>query len=219
MALLHLIRHGQASFGAEEYDALSPRGHDQARHLAHILPQPDHLICGAMRRHVETVAPFGAASIDPRWDEFDHLDVIAAYRPDLASVAALRRAVTDAPNPRRAFQNIYEAATRRWASGHHDSDHRETRCAFCARVRDALADVGAKLGKSDTAYAVTSGGPIAAMVQVALGLSEDATRGIEKTLVNCGVTTVSVRPGALQLISLNEHLHLGAIDANLITFR
>jgi len=219
MARLHFIRRGQASFGADEYDVLSPRGHDQARHLAQNLPQPYHLISGAMRRHVETVTPFGTAPEDARWNEIDYLDVIAAYRPELDSIAALRKAVADAPNPHRAFQDIYEAATNRWASGTYDSDYTESRSTFRARVRDALVDVVAKLEKPDTAYVVTSGGPIVAIVQDALGLSEDATRGIEKTLVNCGVTTLSVRSGASHLISLNEHLHLGAIDANLITYR
>jgi broad specificity phosphatase PhoE len=219
MARLHLIRHGQASFGADNYDALSARGHEQARHLAQNLPQPDHLMSGRMRRHAETAAPFGTASQDAGWNEFDYLDVIAAYRPDLNSIASLRKVVADTPNPHRAFQDIYEAATKRWASGTYDGDYAESRSAFRSRVRAALAEVVAKLDKSDIAYVVTSGGPIAAIVQDTLGLSEDATRGIEKTLVNCGATTLSVRPGSSQLISLNEHQHLGAINADLITFR
>lgn len=219
MARLHLIRHGQASFGADDYDALSMRGHDQASRLSQCLPRPDHLTCGTIRRQVETAAPFGSAQKDARWNEFDYLDVIAAYRPELSSVAALRKAVADMSNPYRAFQDIYEAAVQRWATGAHDGDYVESRSAFRTRVRAALADLVTQVGKSDTAFVVTSGGPIAAIVQDALGLSEDATRGVEKTLVNCGVTTLLVRPGAFQLISLNEHQHLGAMDADLITFR
>ncbi|MEC8667907.1 MAG: histidine phosphatase family protein, partial [Pseudomonadota bacterium] len=33
MPTLYLIRHGQASFGADDYDVLSPIGHEQARAL------------------------------------------------------------------------------------------------------------------------------------------------------------------------------------------
>ena len=33
MTTLHLVRHGQASAGAADYDVLSPRGREQARHL------------------------------------------------------------------------------------------------------------------------------------------------------------------------------------------
>lgn len=219
MARLHLIRHGQASFGADDYDALSARGHEQARHIARSLPPPDQLISGGMCRHRETAAPFGTAQEDVRWNEFDYLDVITASRPDLNSHAALRNAVMGETNPHRAFQEIYETALKRWADGAHDGDYAESRLAFRSRVRAALAEIVTQIGKTDVVYVITSGGPIAALVQDALQLSESATRGIEKTLVNCGVTKLSVRPGSAQLISLNEHQHLGAIDANLITFR
>lgn len=219
MARVHLIRHGQASFGAGNYDALSATGHDQARHLAKAVSQPDQLVSGTLQRHRETAAPFGAASTDAGWNEFDYLDVLAAYRPELNSSAALRAAFADTPNPKRAFQDVYDRATTRWADGAHDGDYAESRSAFRARVRDAFAILVAGLGKGDTAYVVTSGGPIAAVVQDVLGLTEQATRAMEHVLVNCGVTTFSARSGHTRLISLNEQQHLGAIDANFITFR
>jgi broad specificity phosphatase PhoE len=55
MANIYLIRHGQASFGADNYDKLSALGHTQARHLAEYFSQrnihPSHAICGNMTRH------------------------------------------------------------------------------------------------------------------------------------------------------------------------
>ena len=33
MGTLYLVRHGQASFGADDYDVLSPLGHQQALRL------------------------------------------------------------------------------------------------------------------------------------------------------------------------------------------
>ena len=33
MGTLYLVRHGQASFGADDYDVLSPAGHEQAVRL------------------------------------------------------------------------------------------------------------------------------------------------------------------------------------------
>ncbi|UWR01153.1 histidine phosphatase family protein (plasmid) [Rhodobacteraceae bacterium S2214] len=219
MARVHLIRHGQASFGADNYDALSAKGHDQASHLAKAVSLPDRLVSGTMQRHRETAAPFGPVNTDAGWNEFDYLDVLAAYRPELNSPAALRAAFADAPNPKRAFQDVYDKATTRWADGAHDGDYVESRSAFRERVRDAMTTLVAELGKDDTAYVVTSGGPIVAIVQDVLGLTEHATRAMEHVLVNCGVTTLSVRPGHARLISLNEQQHLGAIDANLITFR
>lgn len=219
MARVHLIRHGQASFGADDYDALSPKGHDQAQALARRLPGPSRLVSGVMRRHIQTAAAFGDAREDARWNEFDFIDIIAADRPDLNSIGALRGAVADKPDPHRAFQTIYEAATNRWASGNHDADYAEDRATFRARVRRAMAETVASMGREDHVYVVTSGGPIAAIVQDALGLGEEATRGIERTLVNCGVTTLAVRRGQTRLISLNEHQILKAHHEHFVTFR
>jgi broad specificity phosphatase PhoE len=55
---LHLIRHGQASFGADDYDNLSPKGIEQSVALGEALSQQeskfDHVIVGPHRRHIQT---------------------------------------------------------------------------------------------------------------------------------------------------------------------
>ena len=54
MSEIYLIRHGQASFGEEVYDKLSPMGIRQARvlarHLARLNPSFDMVYCGTMER-------------------------------------------------------------------------------------------------------------------------------------------------------------------------
>src|SRR3546814_10473498 len=58
MGAIYLIRHGQASFGAVDYDKLSKRGVEQAAVLGQALAargvKPDVVICGGMLRHRET---------------------------------------------------------------------------------------------------------------------------------------------------------------------
>ena len=58
MPVIYLIRHGQASFGAENYDALSDHGWEQSRVLGRHLREQNlgvpRVLCGAMRRHRET---------------------------------------------------------------------------------------------------------------------------------------------------------------------
>jgi broad specificity phosphatase PhoE len=55
---IHLIRHGQAAFGAADYDELSARGREQSRllgaALAPLAGEGDVAICGGMRRHRQT---------------------------------------------------------------------------------------------------------------------------------------------------------------------
>src|SRR3954469_6088664 len=91
MGVLMLVRHGQASFGAEDYDVLSSRGVRQSRKVAETLAgygvAPSSLIHGGMRRQLETAEQMllGAVSweltpeVDERWSELDHLAVMNAY--------------------------------------------------------------------------------------------------------------------------------------------
>ncbi len=93
MGQVLLVRHGQASFGADDYDVLSEVGWTQGRRLGESLAargtRPTSLVRGDMRRHRETVQSMsdGAAweatdvEVDPGWDEFDHVGIVASY-PD-----------------------------------------------------------------------------------------------------------------------------------------
>ena len=67
---LTLIRHGQASYGAQNYDQLSPRGHDQMRALGawwssrfsadsnRLLPTRSSWVIGTLTRHIESLESF-----------------------------------------------------------------------------------------------------------------------------------------------------------------
>ena len=59
MSLLVVVRHGQASFDAEDYDQLSGRGVDQARLLgaywAGLKLTFDQVYLGPRRRHQQTL--------------------------------------------------------------------------------------------------------------------------------------------------------------------
>ena len=59
MGTLYLVRHGQASFGADDYDQLSPLGLQQAQRLgAHWLAHGqrfDTVLMGTLRRHAQTL--------------------------------------------------------------------------------------------------------------------------------------------------------------------
>ena len=82
MAQFHLIRHGQASFGAANYDKLSQLGHQQARWLGEYYRARgetfDALVTGDLVRHVETgegiqegLGSSLAADLQPGLNEFD----------------------------------------------------------------------------------------------------------------------------------------------------
>jgi broad specificity phosphatase PhoE len=214
MGKVILVRHGQASFGADDYDCLSTTGVRQAQRMGQVLPPHNVVVSGTMLRHLQTARaalPDASITEDAGWNELDYLDVIRPLRPDLATHDALIAAMRAQAEPHRAFQRLYSTALQRWASGQHDTDYSESRTAFCARVLHALNAL------ADARIVFTSGGPIAAIVQAVLGLSEEATRGLEMVIANASMTTV-IAGETPRLITFNAYTHLEHPD-DLITYR
>src|ERR1700744_1973221 len=152
MRELLLIRHGQASFHAEDYDRLSTVGEHQSRELGLWLAScgqvPDLVAIGPRIRHRDTAALcLGATGVDAEpllldgLDEGDHNELLARQRPDLAGAGELRRALKQESDPKRAFQALFMAALDRWTGGRHDADYSTTWPEFHARVLDALAQL------------------------------------------------------------------------------
>jgi broad specificity phosphatase PhoE len=209
MGLVLLVRHGQASFGADDYDVLSETGWEQGRLLGAWLREaqvaPDAVVRGGMRRHRETAEAAGwtDAETDAGWDEFDHLSVVESY-PD----------VPDRALDRREFQRVFELATARWSGGAHDGEYAEPWPAFRARVRASFAAAAARAGQGRTAVVVSSGGPIAAVcAELVDPEADDATYArlwsrLNTVLVNSSLTRVVVGSTGARLLTFNEHPHL-----------
>lgn len=226
MSVVLLVRHGQASFGAKDYDALSPTGHEQARVLGQALAArglvPDVVVRGELRRHQETADGLleGAGwdvdpVVDPGWDEFDHLRVIEAHRPAYRSRALMKADLARTLKPTRAFQDMFEEATRRWSSGEHDADYEEPFSAFAARVVTALKRTAEHDG---LVVVVTSGGPISVCASHLLTGDVTSWRRINAVTVNTGLTKVVSGSRGLTCVSLNDHAHLEH-DRRLLTYR
>lgn len=230
MGALYLIRHGQASFGAEDYDVLSETGHAQARALGEALrvrvPRVDAAFMGTLARHRDTaqgcLAAMGLA-LEPEvlagWDEFDHHEVIVRLEPAYADPALMMQGLMSTPDPRRAFQDFFTRAVARWTGGEHDADYKESWPQFRARCLGALDGTLARLGGSKTALVFTSGGVISAVVQELLGLPDANAFRVNWTLANCGVTKIIYGARGRYLSTLNEHAHFEGAGAALLTYR
>jgi broad specificity phosphatase PhoE len=221
MGLLLLVRHGQASFGSDDYDVLSETGWKQSRVLGRWLaehgPEPVTVGHGGMRRHRETFAAIAEGAgwevepaVDPDWDEFDHLAVLARH-------AEVTGATVDHTADRRAFQEHFETATGHWASAGSDAGYPEPYADFVGRARRAL-DRAAEL--PGPALLVTSGGVIAALAAL-LVLPEDAPVGptwarFNTVIANTSITRVIVGATGARLLTFNEHPHL---PRDLVTYR
>ncbi len=223
MGLLLLVRHGQASFGTDDYDVLSETGWAQARLLGGWLAErgvaPSTIVRGGLRRHRETLEAMAESAAwsldevvtDPDWDEFDHLGVVASH-PE----------VPDGPLDRRAFQRVFEEATARWTAGEGEG-FPEPYAGFVARCRGALERASAAAGSGETVVVVTSGGPIGVCAATLVDPDDDVQASVARrwarfnaVTVNSSVTRVVLGSTGARLLTFNEHPHL---EADHLTYR
>lgn len=222
MSQILLVRHGQASWGSDDYDLLSALGEKQSYVLGEALAargvRPDLLVRGSMRRHRQTTAqvlagagwPDTGVMVDAGWNEFDHEQVFAMHPPGYGEGEEMTRA---------QFQEWFDGAMIRWAGGDFDHDYDESFTVFGDRVDAALRRTAGQLGSKETAVVFTSGGAIARVVVSLLGGSPHTWAQLNPVTVNSSVTKVVVGGRGMTLVSFNEHSHLEAAGAGFITYR
>jgi broad specificity phosphatase PhoE len=235
MGEIYLVRHGQASFGADDYDELSALGHEQARILgrwhAALGLRVDQVALGGLKRHRQTAeawaGQFSAGAppqadwtVDPGFDEYDHREMLLRAHPEAGDLAGLKSWLARKVPSRGAFQQIFKAAMARWMSGLHDGDYRESWPRFHGRCVGALEALAARAGGSKRLIVFTSGGTISAICQHLLDLPAPRVAELNWSLVNGGVTKLFYQPGRLSLSTLNNYSHLEqGGDPALLTYR
>ena len=231
MTTIYLIRHGQASFGAESYDKLSATGEQQAtvlgQYFQKILKEQPYVVAGGMQRHRQT-ADFALAECFPEaiphinvgWNEFNHQQVFAKYDARFNEPHLLRQEVAKSESPRAYLAKIFEGAIFRWTDGEYHHEYDESWPHFKTRVEDTLQNLCDELAQSKPRYAVvfTSGGVISVAVGKLLGLSPEKTFALNWAIANASITTLRLVGNEPQLLSLNEHHYLKAEDAQLLTW-
>ena len=230
MSVLLLVRHGQASWGAEDYDVLSERGERQSRILGEALAargfRPDLVVQGSMRRHRQTAEAVSAGAgwdvppvVDEGWDEFDHQQMLALHPTGVGEDEELTAA---------RFQEWFEQATARWTEGRHAEEYDESFAAFGRRVEAALARTVERLGPRESGVVFTSGGPVSWVAAHLLTRAPSSARPsgdagaevwqrLNPVVVNASVTKLVVGRRGTTLVSFNDHAHLEA--AGLVTYR
>jgi broad specificity phosphatase PhoE len=219
---VYLLRHGQASFGGADYDVLSPVGKQQAVVLGEELRRRSvavHAVwSGTLRRQLATAeAALAAAGIDlpvredVRWNEYDHLGLVPSGQPapdraDLATAA-------------RDFQRQLDDALEAWLSGTHEAGSSGTWERFSGGIHAALDEVFSALPKGTAALVFTSGGVISAVCAALLSAPAAGYLGINRTMVNAGITKLVSGRSGVSLVSVNEHGHFEGARRELLTYR
>jgi broad specificity phosphatase PhoE len=229
---LVLVRHGQASFGARNYDELSAIGERQGvllgEHWARCGRSFDAAWSGDMvRQKVTATRAFTAlgvpdmpVTVDPAFNEFDHNSLIRAYLPLVA-----KEHPQFAVNPRTlfsdsaAFQRLFDLIVACWISGGEGAAPvAESWEAFQSRCAGGIARIA--MSGAERAVVFTSGGIITATLRAALQLDAKQAFRLNWEILNASVHTFELGGGALALQRFNEVAHLEVHqDPSLFTFR
>lgn len=235
MGSIYLIRHGQASFGAEDYDVLSPLGIRQAellgQHLAHLGVTLDRCVSGDLRRQRHTaqtaLAQFGAAGLpapeidtDTAFNEFDADAVIRTLLPDILDdePGALEVLRNGAQN-RAEFQRLFALLIERWVGGVHDQAL-ESWEGYVAKVRGGLERVLRRANSRENIAVFTSGGTITALLHLITGVPSARAFDLNWQIVNTSLSRLKFRGSEIALASFNSYAHLELLKTpELITYR
>jgi broad specificity phosphatase PhoE len=230
VSTLLVIRHGQASIGAEDYDVLSPTGIEQSRrlgaHLASKKERLDLLFCGPRKRQRDTAAHLRAAAAEqgtvyPEPEFLEGLDELPAFElvrvglPQLVERDPEARALSEREDA-RSLGRLFDLLLFRWSTGELASPEVETFPQFEARVTAALKEIMRRSGRGKRVAVVTSAGPTSIALRLALGLSERKTCELMNLVANSAMTELRFRETELSLSSFNAVPHL---ERTLITLR
>jgi broad specificity phosphatase PhoE len=211
MGTLYLVRHGQASFGAQDYDQLSELGRKQSvrlgEYFAHKGVSFDALIAGTLRRHKQTLE--GLLQGMKRqgehlpWEglnEYDSEAVIATVHPHKLEAPS-------SPEMYRHHFRLLRDGLAKWMAGAASPHGMPSYTDFAAGVASALDHVRANhYGKN--VLVVSSGGPIATAVGQVLDTPARTIIELNLRIRNSSVTEFAFTPKRHMLVCYNAIPHL-----------
>ncbi len=212
MGTLYLVRHGQASFGAVDYDQLSDLGRRQCQALGEWFRVQgiafEAVLRGTLRRHEQSLAalvegygPTPAALVWPGLNEYDGEAVVRAiHRGPLAAA--------DTPEGYRAHFRLLREGLQSWMAGDATPQGMPDYAGFVAGVTGALDHVRAQYQAN--VLIVSSGGPISTAVGQVLGTSAETTIELNFRIRNSSLTEFAFTPKRHMLVSYNNLPHLDA---------
>lgn len=156
-----------------------------------------------------------APSVDRRFDEYDHIGLVAAYAESHTPSTGSGTAASGVPSDTRTFQAVLDRALIEWIAADQPDGWR----AFASGVVEAVTDLAAGLGSGRDAVVATSGGVIATICAHLLGGGGDAVVACNRVTVNAGFTTLLAGRSGLNLLTFNDHAHLLAEQDRLLTYR
>ena len=219
MAELYLVRHGQASFGQDNYDALSETGWEQSRLLGEAFTRQgltfDRVVIGSMVRHRETLEGIKQSceiecetEVHAGFNEYDFHTLLKSHYGGQAPHEVMQ-------DRRTHFQTLREVL-RLWQQDEIDGAP-ETWSDFKARIKDAMTTACRPDAKR--VLVVSSGGATGQVVSSALNAPEEMMIKVNLQVKNTSYSRFVFNQKAFYLNGFNATPHLDeASKAHLLTY-
>jgi len=241
MGTLYLVRHGQASFGADDYDLLSPLGQQQAVRLGEYFKGKgvtfEAALTGTLTRQRQTLAgicqgmgvTFTSDAPPPPGDSAAHSVASAGAHtlwPGLneydseAVISAIHPYPLQKPDTPALYKHhfrLLKDGLAQWMAGVVSPRGMPRYTEFAAGVAGALEHV--RSHHEGNVLLVSSGGPISTAVGQVLGTSPEATIELNMRIRNSSVTEFAFSPKRHRLVTYNTLPHLDAPEyADWVTY-
>ena len=214
MGTLYLVRHGQASFGAANYDQLSALGERQCRALGEWFAARGvgfgATFHGTLARHAQSFEALAAghgalpaAQVESGLDEYDAHALVHAVHP-----APLPP--HDTPEGFRTHFRALREGLARWMAGELTPAGMKPYAQWMADLQAVLEQVRPR--HEGAVLAVSSGGPICNAVARLLGAPPAAAVELNMQIRNSSVTEFHFTPQRHALVVFNHVPHLDHPD-------
>ena len=216
MTTLYLVRHGQASFAAENYDNLSVLGHRQSAWLGEHFDARGivfaRAVSGTLERQRQTartlLEAMGSAQPvveHPGWNEYSGDALYRAYHGEGWAKARAKGDV-------REFYRTIKAALLDWSEEKLPGPLPETWREFGERVAAAMRAACEGLPHDANVLAASSGGAISRGVSSVLQAPAQAAIELNLQYRNSAFSEIFVSPRSMRVVSFNCIPHLDRPD-------
>jgi broad specificity phosphatase PhoE len=230
MGSLALVRHGQASFFADDYDKLSPLGEQQARLLGEFWVRRgirfDEVFTGPRLRQIQTAElageVFQKAGLEwpkpqmmPELDEHSvdrmmklTMRQIMENHPRIGELYTNYKAAVEPRDKHRTFQLMFEPIVGLWVEGKIGAEGVESWIEFQQRVRRGFKQIISSQERGRKVAAFSSVGAITVCLRAALDCSEEKAVDLGWRVRNASVTDFVFSGARVTLEGFNAVGHL-----------
>ncbi len=210
MGNLYLVRHGQASFGAADYDNLSELGQRQSVRVGEYFArkglQFEAVLTGTLRRHAQTwagIAQGAGLTLQPTvWPGLNEYDSAAV----IATISPLPLTRPDTPELYKHHFRLLRDGLTQWMNGVVSPKGMPTYTEFAHGVTSALEHI--RKAHTGNVLIVSSGGPISTAVGRILGTAPETTIELNMRIRNSSITEFAFTPKRHMLLTFNTLPHL-----------